>query len=69
MIKKPLTNQKYDPGELWIVATVSLHSLYTRDMYLPAVEMWLTQSSMSLRRDWSEYELKFAITMLSGIPL
>ena len=50
--------------QLWVFL-----ALYTRDMYLPAVEMWLAQSSVRLRRDWSEYELKFAITVLSGIPL
>ena len=52
-----------------LFATVSFSRALHCDMYLPAVEMWLAQSSVSLRRDWSEHELKFAITMLSGIPL
>ena len=50
--------------QLWVFL-----ALYTCDMYLPAVEMWLAQSSVSLRHDWSEHELKFAITMLSEVPL
>ena len=50
--------------QLWVFL-----ALYTCDMYLPAVEMRLAQSSVSLRHDWSEHELKFAITMLSEIPL